>query len=216
MDLNENYIVVLFKNKTKRRIIKKFKTHKRAKSYFDSLVEQNQSIIFGVETENGKQCKYELGLLEKTSGSLLPFFVKDELGRQIKVELEDPDYNLINIVPYKKEEFIYNVKTKERMSVNKFMTKYLPKTGFKLVSKINHKITVQNDEKIDLFSLKSDDDCDRFIDELSTYFISQKRVDTMFVKDTSVEQKKYLYEILEQSGIPKSILYRRFTTYKRS
>lgn len=216
MDLTENYIVVLFKNKIKRRIIKKFKTHKRAKKYFDNLVEENKNIVFGVEIENGKECKYELGLLEKTSGSLLPYFVKDELGRQIKVELEDPDYNLINIVPYKKEEFIYNVKTKERMTINKFISKYLPKTGFKLVSKINHKITIQNDEEINLFSLKNDDDCERFMDELSNYFISQKRVDTMFVKDTSFEQKKYLYDILENNGISKSILYRRFTTYKRS
>jgi hypothetical protein len=212
----DNYTIVLFKNKTKKKIIKKFKTPSRAKKYFDSLIEENKSIIFGVETENGSPCKYEIALLEKTSGSLLPYFIKDEFGRQVKIELNDPDHTIIKILPYKKEEFIYDIKSKERITINKFLSKYLPKVGLKLVSKINHKLSVQNDDKINLFSLKSEDDCDRLVDELSKYFINENRIDTIFVKDTSPVQKKYLYDILESSGYPKSILYRRFTTYKRT
>lgn len=216
MNYSENYIIVLFKNKIKKKIIKKFKTYSNAKKFYDRKIEENKKIIFGVEFENGKNCKYELALLEKTSGTFLPFFTKDDFGRQIKIDLEDPDYNITNISPYKKEEFIYDISNKKRISIDKFLSKYLPKSGLKMVSKINHKISVQNDDKIFLFSLKSELECDRFINEISDYFMFNNRVDTMFVKDTSPQQKKYIYDILEKNGIPKSILYRRFTTYIRS
>jgi hypothetical protein len=35
------------------------------------------------------------------------------------------------------------------------------------------------------------------------------------VPDSSKSQKKYIYDILEKGGIPKSKLYRTYTTYKR-
>jgi hypothetical protein len=40
-------------------------------------------------------------------------------------------------------------------------------------------------------------------------------LDCILVKDTSKQQKKYLYDVLESKGIDKSSLYRRFTTYIR-
>ena len=56
----ENYVVVLFKNKTKKKIIKKFITFKRAKSFYDNLVKESNDVIFNVEVEAGKECKYEI------------------------------------------------------------------------------------------------------------------------------------------------------------
>jgi tricorn protease-like protein len=49
--------------------------------------------------------------------------------------------------------------------------------GLKLVSKLNNKIVVQNDDKFNLFTLKNDNDSSRFIDKLSELFIEQKRFD---------------------------------------
>jgi hypothetical protein len=95
------------------------------------------------------------------------------------------------------------------------MRKHLPKVGVKLWSKINNKIVIQHDSDINLFSLKSEDDCDRFVDGVSNYMINKGRIDTIIVKDSSPQQKKYLYDLLSINGIPKSVLYRRFTTYKR-
>ena len=50
----ENYIVVLFKNKTKKKIIKKFITFNRAKLFYDNLIKESQEVIFNVEVESGK------------------------------------------------------------------------------------------------------------------------------------------------------------------
>jgi len=211
----DNYTIVLFKNKKKKKIIKKFKTYKRAKKFFDDLLDKNKSIIFDVETENGKSCNYEIGLVERSSGGTPSYFVRDDFGRTIKVELEDPDFVILQISNFKKEEMLYDIKNSKRIGVTSFLKKYLPKVGIKLVSKINHKIAVQNDDQVNLFSLKNESDCNRFIDSLSNYLINEGRIDTILVKDSTKEQKKYLYDLLESNGYSKSVLYRRFTTYIR-
>ena len=84
---------------------------------------------------------------------------------------------------------------------------------FKLVSKLNNKVVVQNDDKFNLFTLKNDYDSSRFIDTLSELFIEQKRFDCMFVKDYSNAQRKYLYNLLIENGFSKSYLQRQTTTH---
>ena len=59
-----NYLVVLFKNKTRKKIIKKFITLSRAKNYFKRLIEESNDVIFEVLVENGVDCKFELALVE--------------------------------------------------------------------------------------------------------------------------------------------------------
>jgi len=210
----DNFTIVIFKNRTKKRIIKKFKTYENAKKFYQKTLDDNKSVLFGVETENGKNCKYEIGLVTKDKNDK-PLYVKDDLGRQVRIDLDSSEFSIIDINPYKKEEYIYDIKKSKRIKVSSFLRQYLPKVGVKLVSKLNHKISVQNESDINLFSLKSDSDCDRFIDTLSNHFMENDRIDTIFVKDTSVVQKKYLYDLLESNGYSKSILYRRFTTYTR-
>jgi hypothetical protein len=210
----DNFTIVIFKNRTKKRIIKKFKTYENAKKFYQKTLDDNKSVLFGVETENGKNCKYEIGLVTKDKNDK-PLYVKDDLGRQVRIDLDSSEFSIIDINPYKKEEYIYDIKKSKRIKVSSFLRQYLPKVGVKLVSKLNHKISVQNESDINLFSLKSDSDCDRFIDTLSNHFMENGRIDTIFVKDTSVVQKKYLYDLLESNGYSKSILYRRFTTYTR-
>ncbi len=210
----DNYIIVLFKNKTKKKIIKKFKTFDRAKKFYDNLISESNSVIFSMETENGKPCTYEIGFLERII-SHRPYFVRDEFGRQVKVDLDDPDFNITIINKYNKEELIYDLNKSKRISVQTLLKQYLPKVGVKLISKLNNKIVIQNDDKIYLFSLKSETDCDRLIDCLSSHMMNEGRVDCILVKDSSKEQKKYIYNLLHKNGFSKSVLYRKFTTYKR-
>jgi len=60
----ENYLVVLFKNKKRKRIIKKFVTLSRAKLFFNKLMNESDEVIFDVVIENASDCKFELGLIE--------------------------------------------------------------------------------------------------------------------------------------------------------
>ena len=207
----ENYMVVLFKNKTKKKIIKKFITFKRAKSFYDNLVKESNDVIFNVEVEAGKECKYEIGLVEMSSKQLVPVYMTDEFGRSIKVKLNEDGMTLFQINPYKKEELIYDIKEGKKITVQELIKKYLKGDGLKMVSVLNNKIVVQEDEKLNLFTLKTEKESSRLVDSLSLYFFKIKRGDCLFIKDYSSTQRKYLYTLLESNGFSKRVLYRKFT-----
>lgn len=211
-----NYLVVLFKDKKKKKILKKFITYKRAKQFYKTLMDKSKEIIFDVKVQSGKECKFELGLVELSSKQLIPVYMTDEFGRNIKVKLDEDGMTLFEISPYKKEELIFDIKENRKITVDKFIKSYLKGDGMKMISSLNNKIVVQENEKINLFTLKSESESERFIDCVSSHFFKIKRSDCLFVKDSSTPQRKYLYTLLEASGIDKKILYRKFTTLPQS
>lgn len=190
-------------------------TTKRANDFFNRMIEESESVIFDMQTENGKPCKFEIGIIQKGK-FLFDNYTTDELGRNIKIELENQDFTLLNIKPYKIEEGLFDPKTKNRISVPYFLKTYLSKDGLKMISKVNNRIVYQKDDEIKLFSLKSESDADRFIESLQLRFSVQKRSDVLFVKDVSTAQRQYLYNLLEESGFDRQYLYRKFTTHPAS
>jgi len=196
----ENYMVVLFKNKKKKKIINKFITFSRAKQFYDKLIKESNEVLFDVKVEGGKECRYELGIIEMSAKQLIPVYMTDEFGRNIKVKLDEDGMTLFKIDSYKK------------ITTQTLIKKYLKGDGLKMISVLNNKIVLQEDEKIHLFTLKSESESSRFVDSLSSHFFKIKRGDCLFVKDYSIAQRKSLYQLLESSGIDKKILYRKFTT----
>jgi len=211
-----NFFVALFKNKTKKRIIKKFVTYKKAKSFFTKLRNESDNVIFSKEVENGKECKFELGLVELSNKQLFPIYMTDEMGRNVKVKLDDDDMTLVEIMPYKTEELLYDIQTGEKLDTRNLIKKYIKGDGVKMISTLHNKIIIQQDEKFSMFSLKNEHESGRFIDCLTSHFFKIKRMDCIFVKDYSSAQRKYLFELLEKFGVDKKVLYRKFTTYPRS
>ena len=109
-----NYLVVLFKNKQKKKILKKFKTKQNATKFLEKL--ENNDVVFDKRIENGNSCNFEIGLLEKNSIDFDSYFVRDEMGRQVKIDIDDPDYKLIKISKFKVEEFIFDIGNKTKLS----------------------------------------------------------------------------------------------------
>ena len=211
--MEHHYLIVLFKNKVKKKIINKFKTLKNADEYYKKLVEVSDEVIFDKKYENGSKSSYEIALLGKKSLSNEVIYIKDEFGRQSKVDLQDDEFSIIKVLPYKIDEQFLDYTTKKKINTKELVKKYLSGTGLKMISKLNNKIIVQNDDMINLFTFKNEEDSSRFIDNLSKVFIEQKKIDSMFVKDSSSSQRKYLYNILVNYGFPKSYLFRQSTTF---
>jgi hypothetical protein len=209
----ENYLVVLFKNKKRKRIIKKFVTLSRAKLFFNKLISESDDVIFDVLIENTKDCKFELGLIEMSTNQSAPVYITDEYGRNVKVKLEDDGMSILQIKPYREEELLFDVQKKKKITTKELIKTYLKTDGLKMISVLNNKIVVQKDEDIKLFSLKNEKESSRFIDCLSSHFFKIKRGDCLFIKDYSSPQRKYLYSLLESNGFDKKVLYRKFTTY---
>jgi hypothetical protein len=211
--MDYNFQIVLFKNKVKKKIINKFKTHKKAKTFFETLMVESDSVIFPKKVESGQHSNYELSILEKTSGTFLPIFLKDEIGRQIKVELDDDNFTITKILNYNIEETFVNYQTKEKITTHQFIKLYLSESGLTLISKLNNKIIVQNDDDFNLFTFKTISDSERFIDVLTQYLMDNNKQNCLIVKDTSTTQRKYLYNLLVDKGFPKNYLLRHSTTH---
>ena len=163
--------------------------------------------------ENGVVAEYELSLVEKSSSSPISLYMKDDYGRQVKVSLDDSELTMINITRYRIEELFLDYTTNKKIDTRQFIKQYLDPTGFKLISKLNNKIIVQNDDKFNLFTLKTSKDSERFINILTKKFNDDGRKDCLLVKDCSTPQRKYLYELLVKMGFKKSYLQRSSTTH---
>lgn len=210
-----NYLVVLFKDKSKKRIIKKYNTLKGANLLYSKLVKESNEVLFDVVYENGKECKYELGIVELSNKQLIPVYMTDEFGRNVKVKLEEDGMTLFSITPFKKEELIYDIQKKKKITVDSFLKNYMKGDEMKMLYSLNNKVILQVESEFNLFSLKNNSEAIRFVDCISNLYFKMKKTNCLFVKDNSSAQRKYLLNLLNSAGIDKKILYRKTTTHPR-
>lgn len=211
----ENYVIVLFKNKIKKRIIKKFVTLEKAYSFFQNIIKSNDNVIFEKKIENGQDCNFEVGLLKKGKNESEQIYKTDELGRNLKIRVED-EMSFIQLESYKIDEKIFDLQKDKRIKITELIESYLNNNNIKMFSNLNNKIILQIEESVYIFSTKDEFESIRFLDSLSNYFYKTKRNDCIFVKTISSAQKKYLMKFLKEKNIEEKILYRKFTTYPRS
>lgn len=207
------FLVVLFKNKVRKKIIKTFKTSKRCTDFYNKLVKESNNVVFDRKHDNGYDSKYEIAMVKSGVSENNIIYKSDEYGRNIKIEVEDDNFTILDIKNYKVSEKIFDLQSKKRIDLETFINLYLSKKGIKMISKLNNRVVVQKDEKVWLFSLKNIEDAYRFMESLSSHFFSIGRGDCIFVKDTSTIHRKYLYELLEEKGYTKDFLYRQVTTF---
>jgi len=207
-----NYLVVLFKNKKRKKIINKFVTLKKAKLFYQNLIKNSEEVIFPVLIEANVECKYEVGIVEMSSKQLVPIYLTDEFGRSVRVKLEEKDMTLFEISSFKKEELLHDNQKNKKITSPELIRTYIRGGSLKMVYCLNNRIIIQQDEVFNLFTTKTESEAIRFIDCISSFFFINKRTDCLFIKDTSFPQKKYLYNLLESKGISKKILYRKFTS----
>lgn len=212
--MDKKYIIVLFKNKKKRKIIKGYNTEKRAKKFFDEKVKSN-NIKFPMVYENAEQVDYELGLLTNQSKIQKTLYTIDDLGRNQIVNIENPDLIFLDIKKYELEEKIYDWQTEKKITYDFFYKKYLPSKELKSIFTVNNKIIIQINEDFSVFSLKNNFDSTRLLDTLQEDFVNNGRMDGIFVRDTSTTQRKWIYSVLVENGFDKQRLYRRKTTFSK-
>ena len=203
----------MFKNKKRKKIIKSFIRKNVAELYFKKICEQSDKIKFNVEVENSLDVTYEVGLLCKNIDTQFQLFSQDDIGRNIRVNLEDSDLQIIKIHRYRVPEKLHEWSTNKRITYDEFFKKHFTNKELKNVFTVNNKIIVQKDEQTSVYSLKNIEESKRLLMLLQDEFVSLKRADAIFVKDMDTIQRKYLYDHLEKLGIDKKRLYRQSTTF---
>jgi hypothetical protein len=205
----KKFKVVIFKNNKKKKVVKSFVTKQRALSYYNDLLNKNSLVKFNKEFENGKRCSYMIGLIFEGLDLNSKFFFTDRFGRNISIT--SSDFEIIKLNDYLNEDYLFDIKKNKKISYDEFYNSILNKKEISLISKLNNKIIIQNNESIELFSLKNEEDSERIIDILS----NEKQKPYLISVDFSIEQRKYLYKLLEDYGFNKKMLYRKTTTHPR-
>lgn len=206
---------MLFKNKKKRKIIKRYVNKKQAQEKFDELINDNNKIWFEKVLENATPTQYEIALLTNQTKIQESLFTTDELGRNNPVNLENPDYVFLKINKYKIEEKIFDWQKQSKITFLDLIKFYCDSKDLKNIFTLNNKLCIQIDEKVSLFSLKDKDESDRLLEVIQNYFIENNRYDAIFVRDVSIAQRKWLYDIMVKKGFDKKRLYRLKTTFSK-
>jgi hypothetical protein len=202
--------IILFKNNKKKKVLKTFKTEKKANDFFNKLIEISEKVKFREEFNSGYEIEYNLGIIgDKVI--LENIFYKDELGRTIYINPRVGDKYIQNIKNYNKEELIFDFQTKRKISYDTLVKTYFKNSEVYLISKLNNKIVVQNQTVINIFSLKNEYDSSRIIDILQKDLVGKSIVS----KDTNTIHRKYIYSLLVEKGFKKDYLYRKSTTHPR-
>ena len=136
----QNYVLVLFKNKKKRKIIKRYYTEKNAKKQFDTLIKKNSEIIFEKKIENTDEVVFHLGLLTNKIKTQNTLVLIDDLGRNEIAKLDDKNYVFIDIKNYNIEEKLYDYQKKTKITFNEFIKFYCKNTNLKNIFSINNKV----------------------------------------------------------------------------
>ena len=212
--MKDNYLIVLFKNKKRKKIIKRYSTKKNATDSFNRLIKEN-NVLFDKVIENATPVNYEIGLLSKDSSFQKSLFITDDMGRNNPVNLEDPEYVFLDIKSYRLEETIFDWQTKLKITLEQLIKKYCKSKDLKNIFTLHNKLCIQINEDVSIFSLKNKEESDRLLDALQNAFLELNRADAIFVRDVSNAQRKWLYQILEDKGFDKKRLYRLKTTFSK-
>lgn len=212
----EKFLIVLFKNKKKRKIIKKFISYQKAKEAYKKIIDKSTDVVYDTRVENGLDVVYEVALIDIANQNKFPTYKKDQYGRNLKIQVDETGFSIIEMNDYKKEERIFDVQKNKKITLLSFIKNYLNGKDLKIISILNNKLVVQRDEEFNLFSFKNESEVLRFIHILQNKFSNEKRSDCMFVTDDSTPQRKFLLNILSEKGFDKKILYRNHTTHPRT
>ena len=210
MSYNRNkYKIVLFKNGERSKVFFSSNNKKSILSKYNKLIGEKKP-KFITEYISRKKVMYELSIIttETTKESI---FVKDVLGRNKKISLGDSSYNIIKLLPYWKEELIYDHTTKSKISFSELTKSYLADKNFKQVFTLNNKLITQQDDVFNLFSLKTVSDATRLLRIVELGFLNVGRYDCLFVSDTSTVQRKQLYDMLVGVGYKRDFLMKQYT-----
>jgi hypothetical protein len=178
---------------------RELKTEKKPKFLKQQGGKRNRSLLF------------ELALIFPNNRWATAVYVKDSLGRNMEAKIEDNKYRIKEIIPYWKEELIYDFSTKKRIRYHQMMEYILGINEIAQIFTLNNKLFVQIENDVRLFGNKNIMDTDRLFEIVKEDLIKNKRGNFIFVKDITTHQRKMLYELLESKGFKRTELFRHYS-----
>jgi hypothetical protein len=167
-----------------------------------------------VKLQGGKRNQeqiFELGLVFPNTRWVNKTYVKDSLGRNQEAKIEGGEFRIKEMIPYWKEELIYDFQTKKRIRYHEMMGQIDRITDLSHIFTLNKNLFVQIENDIKLFGNKNISDSERLFELVKTDLLKRKKGNFLFVKDVTTHQRKLLYELLESKGYKRTELFRHYS-----
>jgi hypothetical protein len=209
---NGKYFIVLFCNKKRVKVLYRCKRKNTVYQYWHEYKTQKKPRFLKTQNRRrGNEVVYELALIFPNNRWSTKTFVRDSLGRTIEAKFEDENFRIKEIIPYWKEELIYDFQKKIRVRYHEILEQILSISEIGQIFTLNNKLFVQNDDNILLFGNKNIKDANRLFDIIREDVLKKKKGNFIFIKDISTAQRKILYTLLESKGYKKSELFRHYS-----
>lgn len=209
---NGKYFVVLFCNKKKVKILYRCMKRTTITEYWHEFKTQKKPDF--VKVQGGKRNQeqiFELALVFPNNRWVTTTYVKDSLGRNQEANIEGDKFRIKEIIPYWKEELIYDFQQKKRIRYHEMMEQIIKVREIAQIFTLNKNLFVQVENEIKLFGNKNLKDSERLFEIVKSDLLKRKKGNFIFVKDITTHQRRLLYELLESKGYKRTELFRHYS-----
>lgn len=154
---------------------------------------------------------FELALIFPNNRWVTSTYVKDSLGRNFEATIDNDKFRIKEIIPYWKEELIYDFQNKKRIRYHEMLEYILTINDVSQIFTLNNKLFVQIENDVRLFGNKNITDANRLFEIVKEDLLKKKKGNFIFVKDITTYQRKQLYTLLESKGFKRSELSRHYS-----
>jgi len=209
---NGKYFIVLFCNKKKIKMLYRCQKLTTIYEHWREYKTQRKPRFLKIQGGKRKQeLVYELALIFPNNRWSNKTFVRDSLGRTIEAKMEDDKLRRKEIIPYWKEELIYDFQKKEHVRYHIMLEDIMGINDIGQIFTLNNKLFVQNENDIRLYGNKNIKDAERLFDLVREDLLKKKKSNFIFVKDVTTAQRKLLYTLLESKGFKRTELFRHYS-----
>jgi hypothetical protein len=209
---NGKYFIVLFCNKKRIKILYRCQKLTTIHEYWREFKTERKPRFLKIQGGKRKQEQlFELALIFPNSRWVKSTYVKDSLGRLIEAKMEDDKLRIKEIIPYWKEELIYDFQTKKRIRYHEMLSSIMEISEIGQIFTLNNKLFVQVEDDIRLYGNKNITDAERLFGLVREDLLKKKKGNFIFVKDVTTAQRKSLYTLLESKGFKRTELFRHYS-----
>lgn len=210
----ENYQIVLFRNRIKQKVLRKYKNRNTCFQKYKNLLNDN-NVKFEIKYENGQPVNYELLLICENCDYNKSLFQSDEIGRNVELKTNNSKYKILESNIYNLDEKFTDYQTKKRITIDHLINIYFENKSLKNVFSLNNKLFIQQDETINCFVLKNNSDSERLLETILYLSENSDVINIIYMKYRETIDKKQIYNTLQNYGFPKNFLYRQYVNYPK-
>ena len=210
--MNKKYSIVLFCNKKRVKVLYSCQKRTTVHDYWSEFKTQKKPRFLKQQSgKRNQESLYELGLIFPNNRWATKTYVKDSIGRLIEAKIENDKYRIKELIPYWKEELIYDHQLKKRIRYHEMLEEIIKISEIGQIFTLNNKLFVQNENEIKLYGNKNINDAERLFELVREDLLKKKKGNFIFVKDVTTAQRKILYALLESKGFKRTELFRHYS-----